>query len=86
MTTVKNRGASARTWDRLVNSETGRTLHLEAGEQGETELPEGFHDQYLEVVEAPASKGKHADKPDVLPDPPEATIDPAEAPGEPEKE
>ena len=52
MTTVRNSDAYGRTWNRLTNIETGRTLSLEPGEVAETDLPEGFSDPNLEILES----------------------------------
>ena len=52
MAIVKNISAYGCTWNRLTNTDTGRTLSLEPGEIAETQLPRGFADPRLEILVA----------------------------------
>ena len=50
---VRNTDVSTRVWISLANSETGATLELGPGQEGETDLPDGFTDPHLVPVRAP---------------------------------
>lgn len=57
-----NASAHRRTWSRLRNKETGRTLDLAPGEEAEVEVPQGFEDPYLQAVpSAPQKPRKESD-------------------------
>jgi hypothetical protein len=62
MTRVVNTSYQNRTWPDLTDSETGRTLQLNSGEEAEVELPEDFDDVWLQ----PAVKSPR--KPPVAPE------------------
>lgn len=48
----RNSSIHARVWPHLTNAETGRTLHLEPGEDAEVKVPDGTTPAFLEPVPA----------------------------------
>lgn len=64
---MENTDFHTRTWNTLVNAETGRTLELAPGEQADVELPDDFTDAFLKPAKAKPKKSS-APEPAANPD------------------
>jgi len=55
---MENTDFYARTWTHLVDTETGRTLHLGPRERADVDVPDDFRDPFLKPVAPKAKKTK----------------------------
>lgn len=53
MALFRNTDNVRRTWASLTNTETGRTLELDPGQEADVEVPAGFTDPWLRPVRSP---------------------------------
>ena len=69
MTVYVNTSVHARTWLRLQDPETGRTLRLQPGEEVELDLPDEFEDAHLKPKAQPSKRSRSKAAKDTDPEP-----------------